>query len=163
MTDPTAPEWAYPQWELMARERIRDTLAQYNWAGDALKVAEMVDAFCADGVLEIRDGERCEGRDAIAAFITGVGRTDDPPPAHEPSAPGVRRIVRHFLTNTRVRELTPTEAFVESYFTVFTEVGPDHLGRYRDRMVPDGDRWRIRHRTVSTDWYAPNSTMGPPA
>ena len=44
-----------------------------------------------------------------------------------------------------------------SYFTVFTEVGPDHMGRYRDRLVPVGDRWLIAHRFVSVDWHAPDS------
>ena len=41
-----------------------------------------------------------------------------------------------------------------SYFTVFTNVGADHMGRYRDRLVPVGDEWLIAHRFVSTDWHA---------
>ena len=44
-----------------------------------------------------------------------------------------------------------------SYFTVFTEVGVDHMGRYRDRLVPVGERWLIAHRFVSADWRAPGS------
>ena len=47
-----------------------------------------------------------------------------------------------------------------SYFTVFTEVGLDHMGRYRDRLVPVGDRWLIAHRFVSTDWRAPDGLFG---
>jgi hypothetical protein len=46
---------------------------------------------------------------------------------------------------------------VASYFTVFTEIGLDHMGRYRDRLVPVGGRWLIAHRFVSTDWRAPGS------
>ena len=53
--------------------------------------------------------------------------------------------------------MTPTEATVASYFTVFTEIGLDHMGRYRDRLVPVDDRWLIAHRFVSTDWRAPES------
>jgi len=33
-------------WELVARERIRDTLALYNWSGDAFRLDEMMQAFC---------------------------------------------------------------------------------------------------------------------
>ena len=48
-----------------------------------------------------------------------------------------------------------------SYFTVITEIGLDHMGRYRDRFVPVGDRWLIAHRFVSTDWRSPETTFGP--
>ena len=41
--------------------------------------------------------------------------------------------------------------------------GLDHLGRYRDTLVPDGDTWLIKHRKVSTDWAAPNSAMARPS
>jgi len=35
-------------WELIARERIRDSLARYNWSGDALRLDEMALAFCEE-------------------------------------------------------------------------------------------------------------------
>jgi hypothetical protein len=54
--------------------------------------------------------------------------------------------------------LTPGQAHVSPYFTVLTHIGLDHFG-YRDTLVPDGDTWLIKHRKVSTDWAAPNSTM----
>jgi hypothetical protein len=73
---------------------------------------------------------------------------------------GVRRIVRHSLTNVRFLELTSDRANVASYFTVFTEIGLDHYGRYRDSFVPVDDEWLIRHRFVSTDWRSPISTFG---
>ena len=66
----------------------------------------------------------------------------------------------HNVTNVRFETVTPSEAVVASYFTVFTEVGPDHMGRYRDRLVPVGDRWLIAHRFVSVDWHSPDSTFG---
>ncbi len=71
--------------------------------------------------------------------------------------------MRHNLTNIRFVDLSPTEARVESYFTVLTEIGLDHYGRYRDRFAPVGDEWLIQHRFVSTDWRAPSSTMAPPS
>ena len=71
----------------------------------------------------------------------------------------MKRIVRHNVTNIRFTDVTPHEARVSCYFTVFTEIGLDHYGRYRDVFVPAGDDWLIRHRLVSTDWSAPDSTM----
>ncbi|MFZ0835016.1 MAG: nuclear transport factor 2 family protein [Mycobacterium sp.] len=140
-------------WELVARECIRDTLARYNWAGDSAQLHDMVQSFCEDGELQLRGAEPISGRAAIVEFLTGVTTS-----ATGSAGP---RIVRHNLTNVRFLEVTPNQARVASYFTVFTEIGLDHYGRYRDICVPVGDQWLIRHRFVSTDWAAPNSTMAP--
>ncbi|WP_006241537.1 nuclear transport factor 2 family protein [Mycolicibacterium tusciae] len=142
-------------WELSARERIRDTLARYNWSGDAMRLPELAESFCEDGELELRGGVPVEGRDAIIEFLGGA--VASPNAAARDS--GVRRIVRHNVTNIRFTEMTPQRAEVVCYFTVVTEIGLDHYGRYRDLFVPVGDEWLIRHRFVSTDWHAPNSTM----
>jgi SnoaL-like domain len=138
--------------ELVARERIRDVLARYNWAGDSLRLEELAQTFCKDGELEVRGREPIRGRGAIIEFLSGVGT-----PSAQPT--DVKRIVRHNLTNTRFLEVTPEHARVASYFTVFTEIGLDHYGRYRDTFVPVGGQWLIRHRFVSTDWAAADSTM----
>ncbi len=81
--------------------------------------------------------------------------------ARKRDAGALRRIVRHNVTNIRFESLIPDEAVVASYFTVITEIGLDHMGRYRDRFVPVGDRWLIAHRFVSTDWRSPDTTFGP--
>ncbi len=137
-------------WELIARERIRDTLARYNWAGDGGDVTGLAETFCTDGVLEIRGAEPLRGRSAIAAFLGGVDIVRQA---------GVKPVVRHNLTNVLFTGLTPEEAHVSSYFTVVTHVGLDHFGRYRDTLVPAGNTWLIKHRTVSTDWAAPDSAL----
>lgn len=142
-------------WELSARERIRDSLARYNWSGDAMRLPELAESFCEDGELELRGGSPVQGRAAIVEFLGGA--VASPNAAAQES--GVRRIVRHNVTNIRFTEMTPQQARVACYFTVFTEIGLDHYGRYRDLFVPVGDQWLIRHRFVSTDWHAPNSTM----
>jgi hypothetical protein len=139
-------------WELIAREQIRDTLARYNWSGDAGRVDDLAETFCADGVLEIRGLQPLRGRSEIASFISSVtgsvaGDVD------------VKPIVRHNLANVLFTGLTPHEAHVSSYFTVVTHIGLDHCGRYRDTLVPDGDGWLIKHRKVSTDWAADDSAM----
>ncbi len=154
-------------WELVARERIRDTIARYSWAGDGFRLAEMASTFCDDGELEIRGRAPLRGRDAIVAFLgDGPSVPDDEArrTARRAAADegGRRRIVRHVVTNTRFVALTPERAEVESYFTVVTEIGLDHCGRYRDTLVPVDDGWRFLRRFVSTDWRAPDSTMARP-
>ena len=148
-------------WELVARESCRDTLAQYSHAGDRYLLEEFAGAFCEDGVLEIRGSARIQGRQAIMERFGGGTAALQARQAAKTQVPGAaRRIVRHNVTNIRFESVSPTEATVASYFTVFTEVGPDHVGRYRDQMVPVGDRWLIAHRFVSVDWHAPDSTFG---
>lgn len=141
-------------WELIAREQIRDTLARYNWSGDAGRLDGLAETFCADGVLEIRGFEPLRGRSQIVSFLSGVTGT-------VARKVDVRPVVRHNVANVMFTALTRDAAHVSSYFTVVTNVGVDHVGRYRDTLVPDGDSWLIKHRKVSTDWAAPNSTMAP--
>jgi SnoaL-like domain len=147
-------------WELIARESCRDTLAQYNHAGDRFLLEEFAGAFCEDGVLEIRGNEPITGRAAIIERFGGPSTASKArQAARQLPADATRRVVRHNVTNIRFESLSPEEAVVSSYFTVFTEVGADHMGRYRDRFVPVGERWLIAHRFVSTDWRAPDSTF----
>jgi hypothetical protein len=145
-------------WELVAREQIRDTLARYNWSGDAGRLDGLADTFCPDGVLEIRGFEPLRGRSEIVAFLGDVTR-------NVAINIDVKPVIRHNVANVLFTGLTPDQAHVSSYFTVFTHIGLDHFGRYRDTFVPDGDTWLIKHRKVSTNWAAANSAMArqPPA
>jgi hypothetical protein len=153
-------------WELVARERIRDALARYSWAGDALRLDELAAAFCEDGELEIRGEPAVRGRAAIVERLGGSTTGDDASrragARAAAASAGMRRIVRHVVSNVQFLEVTPEQARVGSYFTVVTELGLDHCGRYRDLLVPIGDEWLIKHRFVSTDWRSPTSTMAAP-
>ena len=142
-------------WELAARERIRDTLARYNWSGDGLRLDDLAQTFCENGELELRGAEPVRGRAAIVSLLGGVVTG----PIAAAAATSVKRIVRHNVTNIRFTDVTPQQVRVACYFTVFTEIGLDHYGRYRDVFAPVGDDWLIRQRFVSTDWSAPASTM----
>jgi hypothetical protein len=142
-------------WELVARECCRDTLAQYTQAGDRFRLDEYAAAFCEDGVLEIRGSDPVRGRAAIVERVTSATGSQIERPRS-----AVRRIVRHNVSNVRFESVRPDEATVASYFTVFTEIGLDHMGRYRDHLVPVGDRWLIAHRFVSVDWRSPDTTFG---
>ena len=165
-------------WELAARERVRDTLARYYVVGRRLKPRT-----AGRRLLSRTACSRCggrppsEGREAIVASSRAASEPGDDEARRAArlapaKRPGVRRIVRHLLTNTRMVEVAPNRARVESYFTVVTEIGLDHHGRYRDVLVPVGDDWLIRHRFVWTDWPSetplddgrppPPSPDGPP-
>jgi hypothetical protein len=109
--------------ELGARERVRDTLARYNWWGDALRLDELAETFCDDGQLELRGSEPVRGRAAIAALVGSV--VADPNATAQDS--GVKRIVRHNVTNVRFTNVTPEEARVSCYFTVLTEMSSHPL------------------------------------
>jgi len=148
-------------WELAAREACRDTLAQYTHAGDRFLLEEFAGAFCEDGILEIRGQDQLRGRATIMERFGGatVAQQARQVAARARDAGTSRRIVRHTVSNIRFESVTPGEAVVASYFSVFTEIGLDHMGRYRDRFVPAGDRWLIAHRFVSTDWRAPDATF----
>jgi hypothetical protein len=147
---------AMEMWELVAREQIRDTLARYNWSGDAGRVEGLAETFCVDGILEIRGAEPLRGRSEIVAFLGGVtGKIA--------VDADVKPVVRHNVANILFTSLTPDEAQVSCYFTVVTHIGLDHFGRYRDILVPDGDGWLIKHRKVSTDWAAADSAMARPS
>ena len=148
-------------WELTARESCRDTLAQYTHAGDRYLLEEFAGAFCEDGILEVRGAAPLQGRAAIIDRFGGpseAARVRQAAGAVDNDRP--RRVVRHNVTNIRFEAVSPTEATVASYFTVFTEIGLDHMGRYRDRLVPVRERWLIAHRFVSVDWRSPDTTYG---
>lgn len=148
-------------WELVVREHCRDTLAQYSHAGDRYQLDEFAGSFCEDGVLEIRGQDPLVGRAAIVARFGGATAAQQAQgvAAAARAQGATRRIVRHTVSNVRFEAISESEATIASYFTVFTEIGLDHMGRYRDRMVPVGDRWLIAHRFVSTDWRAGNSVF----
>ncbi|MGZ4795515.1 MAG: nuclear transport factor 2 family protein [Acidimicrobiia bacterium] len=136
-------------WELVARESIRDTVARYNRAGDTGRYEEMVACFAPDGVLAVSGESEHHGRTALLAFFSGVAASARPGFTH----------LRHCVTNLTIDVDGPTAASATSYFLVVTDIGLDHWGRYRDRLVPDpdSDRWLLAERAVKTDGYAAGS------
>lgn len=134
-------------WELDAREAVRDTIGAYHEAGDRGRIEELAACFTEDGVLEIRGREPAVGRAAIVDML----RAPNGRPRPE------RFYVRHHVSSVRFDSVTRDEARTTAYFLVLTPIGPDHWGRYRDLLVPDGDRWRFRHRFVAVDDHAEGS------
>ncbi len=136
-------------WELSAREAIRHTIASYTYAADRGRFDDLVALFAVDGVLEVHGvgGARAEGRDAIQQFFGSVN-TD----VVESAPPGR---MQHHVSSVWIDVVSASAARASSYFTVLTGAGVDHWGRYRDELVPAGDRWLFAHRLVRTDGMTP--------
>jgi hypothetical protein len=148
MSDNTKFEWAMELWEVMARERIRETLARYNHAGDSGRVDELAEQFAPDGVMHIHGDEPLLGRAAIVAHLGGAVLENLAKKAVEA---GEKPMVRHHVSNLLIHSVTPTEAHAASYFLVMNRHEPDHWGRYRDTLAPHGNRWLLTRREVRVD------------
>ncbi|WP_179475662.1 nuclear transport factor 2 family protein [Mycolicibacterium vinylchloridicum] len=139
-------------WELAARESIRQTLADYTAATDGFDLAALALCFTQDGTLEYTGGGGAlVGRDHIESGLRAQlsGASPGPKPTY----------VRHHVSSIRVFGLEPDKAEASSYFVVFTDVGVDHWGRYRDVLHPVRTRWLIASRKIKVDGFAADSLM----
>lgn len=140
-------------WEALAREEIRHVISRYNHAGDRGRLGELAACFAADGALDLADEPPIRGRAAIERRLAAVV-------SERRSAAG-RPLVRHHVSSVRIELEGPDAARADSYFLVFTEVGLDHWGRYRDRFARGPAGWRIAERRVRVDGASPRSAMAP--
>jgi SnoaL-like domain len=136
-------------WEIEARLSIQQTMARYTHAGDSGRSQDFAEAFTVDGVLEVYGEGPNSGHQAIAGFLE----------AQKASLAGAmdRRLIRHFVSSLRIDFPSPEEANASSYFLAVTEIGPDHWGRYRDRLVPVDGEWLIAQRFIRVDGAMPGS------
>lgn len=142
-------------WQLKAREGIRDTLATYNWCGDNGDLEGFAGTMAPDGVLEIKGVGAFAGR---AAVLEGA-RTGFGQPADKLQAIRAGGRLAHHVSSVRIELASETEARCWAYFVVFGQHGPDHWGRYTDRLVLVDGRWLFAHRRVSIDAASPGSPM----
>lgn len=144
--------------DMLAREAIRHTMARYTLAGDRLRVEEFTAVFTEDAVLESEgvppeDAFCYRGRDQISQWITRwTERTADPDaPTHRAT------FVRHHLATCLIELGDPGAATARTYWTAYTDIGPDHGGYYVDRFEKTASEWLIAHRRVRLDWRSPDS------
>jgi hypothetical protein len=140
--------------ELVSRESIRDLIARYNHAGDRGRLGELVSCFAQDGVMDLEGVAPLTGRAAIQAHLMGV--------AERLAANTRRATLRHHVSSVRIELSNAERAEAWSYFSVFTEIGLDHWGRYADRLVRQGDEWLFALRRVRVDGAAADSRMTTP-
>jgi hypothetical protein len=146
--------------ELLARECIRHTMASYTMAGDRLQTEEFIAVFTEDAILETegvpeQDAFRHVGRPAIHAWISRWRERpiEDGRPVHQAS------FVRHHLSTSLIELVDEETAKARTYWTAFTDIGPDHCGCYLDLFRKSGTRWLIAHRRIRLDWRSPDSAM----
>lgn len=143
--------------ELLARESIRQTLVDYTMAGDRLREDDFVAVFTDDAVLEsdgvpASDSFHYKGTPEIRAWIA---RWRDRPEG----APGTHRatFVRHHLSTSKIELTSADIARGRTYWTAYTDIGPDHCGYYIDTFRKVGQQWLIAHRKVRMDWRSSQS------
>jgi 3-phenylpropionate/cinnamic acid dioxygenase small subunit len=142
--------------ELLAREGIRQTMANYTMAGDRLRADDFMAVFTEDAVLESdgvpeADAFRYEGRETMRQWILRWQQ----PQAERSNQ--IATFVRHHLSTSQI-ELTSAEtAKARTYWVAYTDIGQDHGGYYLDAFRKVRDRWLIAHRRVRLDWRSPQS------
>lgn len=125
-----------------------ELLDRYPFLVDQGRYEDLAQLFTPDGVIEGPVGEPGQGRDGITRFFqASATRVVEGP---------LPRLMRHHLTS-RTIELSGDEGSACSYFVAFTEGGPDHWGRYRDKLVKADGEWRFRRRLLTVDGFAPGS------
>jgi len=140
-------------WELVARELIRETIVRYAHLADRGRIDELVALFTEDATLEAGERPPARGRAAIRDFLVGT--------AERLATATARPLLRHHVSNVLVAVEEREAASAESYFLAVTERGPDHWGRYRDRLVARDGRWLFHHRRARADGYAAASAFRP--
>ena len=141
-------------WELDVRESVRQTLSDYTTATDRFDLAALARCFGPDGVLEFTGGtEPLTGPAAIQSGLAAAMAKEPESARRSPSH------VRHHVSSIRFGSVTPERVEVSSYFAVYTDVGLDHWGRYRDVLTPIDGRWLFAHRRVGVDGFADASLM----
>ncbi|MED5812103.1 nuclear transport factor 2 family protein [Mycolicibacterium sp. 050232] len=142
------------EWELSIREAARQLLADYTAATDRFDLRELAACFASDGILEFTGG--ADPLTGPAAIEAGLGAAMSAPPDATRTKP---TFVRHHVSSIRFGAVSTERVEVSSYFAVYTDVGLDHWGRYRDLLVSEEGRWLFGYRRISVDAFAPASLM----
>jgi len=145
-------------WQLSAREHVRELVAAYAHLVDAGRFDALVELFAEDAVLEAGTLPPARGRAAIRAVFAGTGSR-----LAAGAAGTTRPLIRHHVSSLRIDVHDADTASAAAYFLALTERGPDHWGRYRDRLVRIDGRWLFQHRRVQTDGHAAGSVLGRPS
>jgi hypothetical protein len=140
-------------WEVGAREAIRDLVARYNANGDAGRVAQVMELFAPDAVMELGEPGASTlhtGLEEISQIFTGTRERW----TAEAGDRGAPPYVRHSVTTHQVDLVDETHAKGRAYFFVIMAHGLDHWGRYIDEYAVVDGRWLFTRRTVRVDTKA---------
>ena len=130
--------------EMLDREGIRKTIAQYTDAGDNGRYEDLIPCYAEDGIFEIATG-KWQGRGEIEHALRTMRASRD-------AGSHGRLLQRHHLGTCWISIDAEARARAITYYIVISQVGMDHAGRYIDRLVKRDDRWQFAHRTVTVEW-----------
>ena len=147
-------------WELDAREQIRGLVAAYNALGDRGRFDAVMALFAEDAVMDVGDEGSYEGLDQIRTIFTGprdsiLDGNGEGDGAGDGSSGDGPRFLQHHTTGLHITLDGRAEATGHSYFTVMTDRGMDHWGRYQDAYRPVDGHWRFASRRVRIDGTTP--------
>ena len=132
-------------------EEIRQLFVDYGQYLDAGDFEAYADLFAADGEVRLGPMGSAQGRDQIKALM-------------EQALAGVIGTGDHLITSPRV-QIDGDTATAEVMWTVIQR-GPDGapvvsmIGRHRDELVRENDRWRFRKRRGFVDIPSAMPTQG---
>ena len=128
--------------EMLAREGIRKTIAQYTDAGDNGRYEDLIPCYAEDGIFEVAIG-KWQGRVEIENALRTLRAKRDG---------GAPLLQRHHLGTCWIDIETETHARAITYYAVISNCGLDHAGRYIDKLVKRDGRWQFAHRNVTVEW-----------
>lgn len=129
--------------EMLAREGIRKTIAQYTDAGDNGRYEDLIPCYAEDGIFEVAIGQ-WQGRAEIEQALRSLRAKRD---ANGPL------LQRHHLGTCWIDVEDATHARAITYYAVISGCGLDHAGRYIDRLVKRDGHWQFAHRKVTVEWH----------
>ena len=128
---------------LEEKDAIRETIARYCFFIDGKQYDDWANTFTEDGVFEVVDLFKVEGREAIRSFADKI-------PLNDQGLPGFK----HCALNQLI-EVAGERAKAQCYIVIIREGKPLHVdiaGRYQDTLVKRGGQWLFQRRTVYFDY-----------
>jgi hypothetical protein len=128
----------------LVRVQVTELIGLYVHHMDRGKSDDVAHLFAADGGTWQIMGDGFDrgtftGRDAIVSHMERMKTA---------SAGDQSPWLRHHVASIRVWVDDAPAVGADCYFTAYTDRGPDHWGRYKDRVVFEDARWRFEHRAV---------------
>lgn len=119
--------------ELLDRENIKQTMAQYTIAGDFLSAERFSATFTEDGILALggiaeRGVHDLKGREAIYLWFAKWCAQRRNQSANQPGM----LFVRHHISSCKIDFVDTNTAKVRSYWMSCSENGVEHCGHYID-------------------------------
>ena len=130
---------------LEEKDAIRELIARYSFYIDGGKFDAWAETFTEDGVFEVPELMRFEGRSSIREFGN-----------HIPKNARGQIGMMHYTMN-QIIDVDGDRATATCYMLIVREGNPLHVdiaGRYEDELVKQDGRWLFKRRTAFFDYRA---------